>query len=168
MPTVGAAELAVVRRRLAALNPLLDASATQHKLSALDLRALVAQESRGAIYAIRPEPALHRTLYNRPFLALLPTLTPEIRRWLDFPNLASASYGLGQILWTTALLIGARPRYPTDLLEPGANLHLTATYLATLLREQHGDLTAALGAYNGDRTGAYAAAVLTWRTALST
>ena len=68
-------------------------------------------------------------------------------QWLTYPDLISASYGLMQIMLTTAMELGFRFQYPTELLDPATNIK----YGCRLLKkhyDRYGNWEDAISAYN--------------------
>jgi soluble lytic murein transglycosylase-like protein len=149
--------------RLQRFVPAIRRAARPYDLDPYLLGALVVAESSANPFAIRVE----RGFWSRYGAAIIrrARLTTETTddTWLIYPDLASASYGLCQIMYPVALELGVRPTYPTELCDIGLNLDLGARLLSGHLRRHRGDETAALGAYNGDQSGHYASIVLGWR-----
>lgn len=146
-----------------------------HKLDPLLVEAVVTVESAGMFNAYRYEPAFwQRYLVNHP-------------RYKDMPpREASASYGLMQIMYSTAVEEGFTGM-PWELFNPILSLEYGCRHLSKNLawadNYEAGTLTdreiaSALAAYNGgrrgnepdanpDRNGAYAAKVLKVRALLA-
>ena len=110
------------------------------------IEAIIYVESNFNPWAIRVE----RGFWTR-YLTGIKDLffrTPEKdEKWLTCPDLTSASYGLMQIMLTTAMELGFRFQYPTELLDPATNIK----YGCRLLRkhyDQYGKWEDAVSAYN--------------------
>ena len=107
------------------------------------LAAVVETESGGVATSIRYEPAFEqRYIIPNP-------------RWTSLPwstRAMASSYGLGQLMFTTAVDVGYPDRSdPRGLLDPRTNLTLTARLLRKLLRKYGGDVEDAIAAYNSGR-----------------
>lgn len=110
------------------------------------IRAIIRKESSWNQYAIRPEPSFWKR-YLVGIKALFYRTPEKDEKWLNYPTLVSMSYGLMQIMLTTAMELGFRFTYPTELLSPEANI----TYGCKLLRKLHdryGNIKDAISAYN--------------------
>lgn len=70
-----------------------------------------------------------------------------VRNPLDF----NASYGLMQIMWSTAVERGFKCRYPSELFDVEDNLDYGCAELVRQLNKANGDLGMALDAYNDGR-----------------
>lgn len=133
--------------------PQIDLAADQHGLDADLVAAVVEQESAGRFHAYRYEP----NFYAR-YLADKPEYAGRE------PREIAASYGLMQVLYTTALEHGYTGE-PWGLFDPVVNLGMGCTVLAALLawaRAQYVGLASkeaaavtrsALAAYNGGKKG---------------
>jgi len=110
------------------------------------IRAIIQKESSWNPWAIRVE----RGFWKRYWIGIkaLFIRTPEKdEQWLTYPDIVSASYGLMQLMLTTAMELGFRFRFPTELLDPGNNIK----YGCLLLKrnyEQYGNWDDAISAYN--------------------
>ena len=110
------------------------------------IRAIIQTESSFNPWAIRVE----RGFWTRYLGGIKATFfkTPEKdEKWLTYPDLVSASYGLMQIMLTTAMEMGFRFKYPTELLEPETNIKYGCAYLKKLYN-RYGDWKDAVAAYN--------------------
>jgi soluble lytic murein transglycosylase-like protein len=136
-------------------------------VSPLLIASVVAVESAGNPYAIRPEPGFLRRYATGIAALVKSTTSARDDHWVMYPDLFSCSYGLGQILYPVALELGATPDFPTELCDPYLNVRLTAQKLRQCLQRAQGDTTGALSYYNGDRSGAYATRVALWSAALA-
>jgi len=104
------------------------------------LRAIVDVESSGNPRAYRYEPAF----FGRYIQGKAPwTGMP----WYSNPRRISASYGLGQLMYTTAYERGYRGA-PEGLYDAALNLRLTAAHLAHLWRRHGGRWVDVAAAYN--------------------
>lgn len=85
-----------------------------------------------------------------PFLAAIVSVESggDPRAYRAEPQIADASYGLAQLLSSTARALGWRGTDPAELYAPAVNLPLAARYLADLLRQTGGDLAKAASGYN--------------------
>ena len=154
------------RARLAVYAPLLRAAADAEAIDPYLLAALAIHESGGNPYAVRVERSYWVRYREGIIRALLGNLYAPDDRWLQYPDLVSASFGLCQIMYPTAVEAGVRIAYPTELCDPQINLRLGARLLARMLRHAAGDVTTALLSYNGGGDPDYAKRVLSWRRAL--
>jgi soluble lytic murein transglycosylase-like protein len=122
------------------------------------IRAIIRKESSWNPWAIRVE----RGFWRRYWVGIkaLFIRTPEKdERWLAYPDLVATSYGLMQIMLTTAMELGFRFQYPTELLDPETNIN----YGCLLLKKnykQYGNWQDAISAYNQgnprkDKNGRY-------------
>lgn len=103
--------------------------------------AIIEQESAGRAFAYRFEP----TFYDRYLADNLAYAGRE-------PARVSASYGLMQIMYPTAVDAGFQGE-PELLFVPAINLDVGCSLLAALIRWAKGDVPQALAAYNGGRGG---------------
>jgi len=171
----------VVCDRVLAWRPLV--AAVVPKLDVWLLLGLIAQESQGDPWCWRYEPGFW-SIHKRAILAEITQaghaawlphgrLTPE-----DFDAacdrraaLLAASYGLCQLLLSTALELGAAVTYPVQLCDPTLNLQLGARKLTACFRPIGTDtepIVAALLRYNGGADATYPTHVLAWRDLLIT
>ena len=122
----------------------IESAATTHGLDADLVEALVWQESSGRADAFRYEPAFWRR-----YLATNPVYANEE------PRRVASSYGLMQVMFTTALAQGFNGE-PELLFDIRINLDIGCRVLGRLLARTDGDEAEALAAYNGgwgNRTG---------------
>jgi soluble lytic murein transglycosylase-like protein len=141
----------------------IEQAAKRHGLDADLLEALVLTESSGRADAFRFEPDFYRR-----YLQGKPEWAGKI------PRRVSSSYGLCQVMYSTALEHGFNPTYePEMLFLPATNLDLGAKILASLLAWAGGVPRKALAAYNGGKGNwkaqqpqDYAAMVLATREAV--
>ena len=84
-------------------------------------------------------------------------------RWMRYPDIYSASYGICQIMIQTALEAGWKMRrFPTELCDPETNFELAAKLLNKHLRNNDGDIEKALLRYNGGGDPNYPDRVFKW------
>lgn len=140
-----------------------DAVAHAAAVEGLDPRlvlAVVWQESAGNPFAVRPEPGFWRRYADGIQRLISSTTDKDDDRWSRYPDLASASYGLMQVLYIVALERGERLRYPTELCDVDRNLRVGCAHLARKLRAAGGDVRAGLLGWNGGGNPAYPDEVL--------
>lgn len=141
--------------------PLAFRIASKHGLPGAVVLGMIAQESSGNPYAIRVERGFWRRYFDGIQRNVLGNAYGPDDRWLAYPDLASASYGLMQILWPVAIERGAKLRYPTELCDPELNVELGCQHLRHLQRRV-ATLDAALLRYNGGGDPAYPRRIHTW------
>lgn len=124
--------------------PLIEELAKRHELDPLVVEAIVWQESGGRTHAYRFE--------NGFWLRYL-AHNPEYQD--KNPDRVSASYGLMQVMYTTAVECGFRGE-PELLFVPRIGLQCGCEYLARLLKWANGDQRKAFAAYNGGKGNAMA------------
>ena len=110
------------------------------------IRAIIRKESDGNPWAIRPEKSFWKR-YLVGIKALFYRTPEKDEKWLTYPDLVSASYGLMQVMLTTAMEMGFKFDYPTELLEPNLNIKYGCTYLKKMYN-RYGDWKCAIAAYN--------------------
>ncbi len=124
--------------------------------------AIIAQESLGNPYAIRPEPGFWRR-YGEGFRL---RAKGHAKHWANFPDVASASYGVMQLLYVTATEFGFDGMFPTELCEPATGILYGCKKLRKCAERVAGDkepIRAALLAYNGGGDPQYDDRVLAWK-----
>ncbi|MGE5357625.1 MAG: transglycosylase SLT domain-containing protein [Bacteroidales bacterium] len=116
---------------------MIDKTAKQYDLDPALVEAIIAVESSGRANAYRYEPN-----FFKQYLAANP------RYAATNPERTSASYGLMQILYSTAVQLGfaGDPEY---LFVPSVNVQLGCAYLAKMFKRAEGDLRQAVARYNG-------------------
>ena len=124
------------------------ACARAHGLDECVVAGLVWVESRGNPWAIRVERGFWRRYLPGIKALFRKTRTRRDDRWLKYPDLVAASYGLCQIMLPTAMERGFAPTYPTELLEPRRNIDLACQILSAH-RRRAGSIEGALLRYNG-------------------
>lgn len=120
---------------------LIEETATRYQLDPNLVEAIVIHESNGCADAFRHEDGFWRT-----YMAGKP-------EWTNCnPRRVASSYGLCQVLYTTALLYGfkAQPEY---LFLPNVNLEYGCQHLLACLKKHNGEVAPALMAYNGGESG---------------
>jgi soluble lytic murein transglycosylase-like protein len=138
--------------------PEIEAAARDFGLDPDLLEALVMAESAGEADAFRFEPDFWRR-----YLANHPDYKGKN------PRRVSSSYGLCQVMYSTACNLGFKAQ-PESLFLPDVSLHFGAMYLSRLLKWAGGNAAQALAAYNGGQGNwtaegpqSYAAKVLRFR-----
>ena len=117
----------------------IDVIAPQFGLDPALVEAIVLVESAGKTHAYRYEPDFWRR-----YLA-------DKVEWKDQnPERVSASYGLMQVMYSTAWECGFREE-PECLFVPSIGLRWGCTYLSRLMEWAHQDPAKAVAAYNGGR-----------------
>uniref|UniRef100_A0A6M3JRC3 Putative transglycosylase n=1 Tax=viral metagenome TaxID=1070528 RepID=A0A6M3JRC3_9ZZZZ len=125
---------------MGAWDALIQSAAMEAGIDPSILAAVVAIESKGNPRATRYEPAYQRR-YVEPNSALM-ALPWGARR-------IATSYGLGQMMYPTALEVGLpSTTAPEALFDPALNLRLSARYLAKCLRRSSGNVEDAISRYN--------------------
>jgi len=125
------------------------AAADREGLPPTLLAGLIYTESGGDPWAIRIERGFWRRYYDGIRRALLGNNPKRLSKWLRYPDLVAASYGLCQIMLVVAVENGFDARFPTALLDPRTNIDLGAKILAKHIRNRGGDQNAGLLRYNG-------------------
>ena len=110
------------------------------------IRAIIQTESSWEVYAFRREPDFwKRYLVN---IKNLFYLTPENDdHWLSSHYIGSSSYGLMQLMRTTAIEMGFRYKFPFELFDPATNIKWGCTLLKKLYN-RYGSWDDAVSAYN--------------------
>lgn len=124
------------------MNPYRDLMTTLGTAAGLDpllLEAIAFHESAWRADAFRFEPEFYERYLK------------ESERWTHaVPRRISSSYGLFQVMYTTALDHGFRDE-PEVLFIPSTNVKIACRILNSLLVWSDGDVAQALAAYNGGR-----------------
>jgi soluble lytic murein transglycosylase-like protein len=120
--------------------------ARTYKLDEKLIRAIIKKESSWKVYAFRREPKFwvnYGVNIKRFFLT-----TPEKDEvWLSSPDIVSSSYGLMQIMLSTAMERGFRFEFPFELFEPATNIKWGCSHLR-YLHNKYGDWNDVIAAYN--------------------
>lgn len=110
------------------------------------IRAIIKKESSWQPYAYRIEPGFWKRYVSgikRIFLS-----TPQKDEdWLKYPDIVSASYGLMQIMLSTAMEMGFCFTFPFELFDPATNIKWGCAYLRKLY-DRYGTWPDAISAYN--------------------
>lgn len=117
-----------------------------YKIDEKLIRAIIQTESSWKVYAFRREP----NFWNRYWVNIknLFAVTPEKdEQWLSSPDIVSSSYGLMQLMLTTAMELGFRYEYPFELFDPATNIKWGCALLKKLY-DRYGDWQDAVSAYN--------------------
>jgi soluble lytic murein transglycosylase-like protein len=121
--------------------PLIEQKAKEYGLEPALVKAVVSVESSGMTSAYRYEPAFWlRYMANK----------PEFKGMN--PHRASASYGLMQVMYATAVAHGLKGE-PEEMFIPTVGLDYGCRVLSKLLKKCNGDVEQALAQYNGGETG---------------
>jgi len=116
-----------------------------HGLDVAPFFALIQTESNWNPTAYRYEPAFYRRY-------ILGKAEWEVLPWGKEPRRIAASYGLGQLMYTSAVAAGyPRGKAPEGLYDPITNLELTAKRWRRRLLQARGDLRDAYSRYNSGR-----------------
>lgn len=131
---------------------------------------IIGQESSGNPYAVRPELGFWKRYATGIRAAVLGNTYAPDDRWLRYPDLGSASYGLMQVLWVVAIERGARLQYPTELCDPATNVEYGCRHLVFLREQLRRELPGApvptdrlLLRWNGGGDPSYPLRVADWR-----
>jgi len=109
---------------------------------------LIYTESSGNPWAIRVERGFWRRYFDGVKANVLRTKSKYDDKWIKYPDLASCSYGLCQIMLPVAWENGFVARFPTELLDPEKNIDLACKILSRHLART-GSIRRALLRYNG-------------------
>ena len=117
-----------------------------YKLDEKLIKSIIRKESSWRVYAFRREPKFWVT-YGANVKKLF-SLTPQKDEvWLSSPDIVSSSYGLMQIMLSTAMERGFRFTFPFELFEPATNIKWGCSYLKYLY-DRYGDWNDVIAAYN--------------------
>jgi soluble lytic murein transglycosylase-like protein len=95
------------------------------------VRAFIRKESTWRKYAYRVEQGFW-TRYLSGIKAIFFRTPERDERWLTYPDIVSASYGLMQIMLSTAMERGFRFEFPFELFEPDTNIKWGCSHLKYL------------------------------------
>lgn len=154
-----------VCRRVLQWGSLVDELCLKQRQERWLVLGLIATESGGDPWAIRCEPLFWKR-YGETFRR---NARGNARKWARFPDVASASYGLGQVLYVTATELGFDPAYPTQLCDPHYGLTAALTKLRRCYEQTMESRTpteSALLRYNGGGDTEYPRRVLEWKERL--
>lgn len=152
----------LMKQRLEPFADIIVACSRAHGVDPAVMAGLIWTESAANPWAIRVERGFWRRYYEG-IKALFDKKTARGKKWLKYPDLVSASYGLCQIMLPVAMEHGFSPRYPTELLEPVRNIDLGCQIVAKHQRRlgQAGEgLEAVLLRYNGGGNPRYPGKVM--------
>jgi soluble lytic murein transglycosylase-like protein len=153
---------------------LVRVTAALHRVDAMLVLGMVAQESAGDAYAWRAEPqflANYRAGIARSIEAVSePDDRRRYARWFERdPMLLASSMGLMQPLLVVAIERGCRLAYPTSLCDAALNLEAGCRQLRHCYDQTKGapePQVAALLRYNGGGNPAYPEEVIRWADAM--
>ena len=124
-------------------------AAIENEIAPNLLYGLVITESSGNPYALRVERGFWRRYYAGIVQLFSGSMPPKLSKWIHYPDLISASYGLCQIMLPVAVENGFDGRFPTELLNPRINLSLGAKILSKHISKCDGNIERGLLRYNG-------------------
>jgi len=117
-----------------------------YKIDEALIRAIIKKESSWRQYAYKVELGFWQRYMSgikRIFYA-----TPEKDEdWLKYSDIISASYGLTQIMLSTAMEEGFRFTFPFELFDPEKNIQAGAKHLSVLFK-RYGNWNDVISAYN--------------------
>jgi soluble lytic murein transglycosylase-like protein len=117
-----------------------------YKIDEALIRAIIKKESSWRPYAYKVEKGF-LTRYLTGIKNLFFKTPEKDEAWLTYPDIVSASYGLMQIMLTTAMELGFRFDSPFELFDPATNIK----YGCLLLKKyynRYGDWNDAIASYN--------------------
>lgn len=127
-------------------DPIIIKYTVAYKIDPDLIKAIIMQESGFDPWAIRVEKGFWRR-YVVSIKNLFMSTKEKDEKWLAYPDLVSASYGLMQLMLSTAMELGFRFKYPTELLNPDINIKYGCALLKKL-QVRYDDWTDAISAYN--------------------
>lgn len=113
-------------------SPLIDRAARQHGLPPELVRAIVEVESEGNPWSARYEPAFYDRYIKDAKIKAIPPCSLATER-----TLRATSFGLMQIMGSTAREVGFEGTFLTELSSPEIGLEYGCRYLAKLARRHH-------------------------------
>lgn len=141
------------------IGQLIIQASEQTGISSALIAAVIHQESRGQVYAIRYEPGFYRKYLEKKTREQLIGFVPSAAS-LDTELYGRAcSYGLMQVMGNTMRERGFKGQFLTELLDPATNIRLGSEFLQTLLL-RHKTTEKALQRWNGGGNPEYAKQVL--------
>lgn len=152
-------------RRVAVYEPTVRRIATRHNLDAPLVLAVIGQESGGDPYAIRVERGFWRRYGSSAIAIFRRTASSDDDKWGTYPDLASTSYGLMQVMYVVAIERGMALRFPTQLCDPVIGIEAGCRHLRYCLDHTANNPTKALLRYNGGGDPDYPNKVFAWRSA---
>jgi len=138
---------------------LVDELSAEVNLPAHVVAGLILTESSGNPWAIRVERGFWRRYYEGVKANVLRSKSAYDDKWIKYPDIASCSYGLCQIMLPVAWENGFIPKFPTELLEPKTNIGLACKILSRHL-VRTGSIRKALLRYNGGGDPEYPSRVM--------
>ena len=134
-------------------------SATRIGINPQLLAALIHQESGGAVYAVRYEPAFLRRYLADKTKKTIGGHIPTSCSCQTEVQMRATSFGLVQIMGQVAMERCFRGEFLTELCDPATNLRIGTEFLQTLLH-RHDTTEKALLRWNGGGDPDYAKKVL--------
>lgn len=123
------------------------------------LAAVIHQESKGHIYAVRYEPAFYRRYVEGKSKSALLGYVPRLCSLDTEKQLRATSFGLMQIMGQVLRERGYKAEFLTEALDPKTNIKWGSEFLQTLLLK-HDDTESALLRWNGGGNKNYGKEVL--------
>jgi len=130
--------------------------AEEHGLTYTLIKGIIAKESSFNPNAIKPEPGFFKAYFKNLKAQVLRSKSKHDDRWIKYPNIFSCSYGLMQVLYSTALQFGFTGQYPSDLADPETGIEYGCRYLVsrfeyaiTKFEDTDEIKPAAIAGYNG-------------------
>lgn len=123
-------------------------SATRIGINPQLLAALIHQESGGAVYAVRYEPAFLKKYLESKTKKTIGGYVPSKCSWQTEVQMRATSFGLVQIMGQVARERGFQGEFLTELCDPAINLKFGTEFLQTLLHK-HDTTEKALLRWNG-------------------
>jgi soluble lytic murein transglycosylase-like protein len=118
-----------------------------YKIDEALIRAIIKKESSWRPYAYKVEKSFWSRYLTGIKNLFFKTVTKKDDQWLAYPDIVSASYGLMQIMLTTAMELGFQYDFPFELFDPATNIK----YGCLLLKKyynRYGDWNDAIASYN--------------------
>jgi len=110
------------------------------------IAAIIRKESSWKPYAYRIEPGFWKR-YLSGIKRIFYSTPEKDEDWLKYPDIVSASYGLMQVMLSTAMEMGFRFTFPFELFDPSTNIKWGCAYLRKLYK-RYGDWNDAIASYN--------------------
>lgn len=141
--------------------------APNHNLPPELVLAVIAQESSGDPCAVRVERGFWQRYQTNIEAIIKATPSRLDDPWIKFPDFASSSYGLMQVMYIVAIERGISLRFPTSLCDPEVGVTAGCRQLQWLMRQVGNDKTRALLRYNGGGDKGYPAKIFGWQEKLA-
>jgi soluble lytic murein transglycosylase-like protein len=153
----------IVLQRVSRFLPVIERLTSNQEERRL-LVGLIAQESGGNPYAIRPEPGFWKRYGSNVLKAVAASISTRDDHWVQYPDIASCSYGLCQVMYSTALEVGVTLYYPTELCDPNVGIDAGLRVLRRGMDAdgRRGEFRKTLLRYNGGGDPEYPDRVLSW------